>query len=692
MPKCETKTDINQLLSWVSEAQQAHSDWRADSWEDFEFRDGKQWAQKDYARMLEKGIKPLTINRTFPVMNLIQGHYINNQRDIVAKGRTSQDNELGQVMSESIQFVVDQNNGQQLQGRAFEQQITTGFGCLSVGFNPDPRKEKVAIFPHNWYSIWWDPYATPWMNKDQCRYVFTAEWTDLANLQALFPDKAKDLEDQFSNLSADTFVPDIYDEGSQVEDYKKYMSSNYWINTSRKRVRPIEMWYTKISKGFFAIMPNGRVIDLDQVQDVNEEFAVIKQAKEVVTAHVKRMRVATFLHTLLLQDCASPYAHDEYPFVPYVGYLDRYDFPFGIPRQIKEQDSEVNKRRSMALSLLNNRRVIIEKNSTEDENLAHQEANRPDGFIVMKKGQLGKIDIQEMSNLAPAQMDMMAQSEREISEISGANEDTLTNGVKPQSGVSIDKRQQSAATITASLLENARYSQKILGDRVMSLVQNNWTDEKVLRVTDRVTGAEKFVTLNERFVDGTGITVKNDITQASFDLVIANKPMTDTVREKNMELIFTAINKAPQEAIGPLLNLGLELSDIHNKDMLLQQIREVTGVKALDTDLTKEERDANTAAEVQARQEEQDKQANQGDMNVMLEQDVDRSKAELNRAKAKEALANSVIAKQDVDQKGFQIGSQAAQQANVDTEVNDGKGPQPVPKKPDNNVVKQEKK
>ncbi len=691
MPKLECKVNIKQLLNWTDEAQQVHSGWRSDSWEDYEFRDGKQWTTADYSRMKDKGIKPLTINRTFPVMNLVHGHYINNQRDIVAKGRTAEDNEIGQVMSEGIQYVVDQNKGQQRQNRAFDQQITAGFGCLSVGFNPDPRKEKVAIFSHEWYSVWWDPYASPWMDKDDCRYVFTAEWTDLDNLKALFPEKEKEISEQFDQLSSDNFVPDVYDEGSQVEDYKQYMGTGYWANGVRKRVRPVEMWYTQMEKGFFARMPNGRVIDLDTIPDIHQEYNIIQQALEVVTANVKRMRVATFLYDLLLQDCASPYAHDEFPFVPFVGYLDRYDFPFGIPRQIKEQDMEVNKRRSMALALLNNRRVIIEKNATEDENKAYTEANRPDGFIVMKKGQLGKIDIQEMSNLAPAQMSMLEQSEREVQEIAGTNE-LADPSVASQSGVAIDKRQQSAATITASLLENARFSQKMLGDRIMSLIQNNWTDEKVLRVTDRVTGTEKFVTVNERFVEGADITVKNDITQATFDLVISNRPMTDTVREKNMELIFTAINKSPQEAVGPLLNLALEISDIPNKDMLLQQVREVTGMSPLDTDLTKAERDEKARVEAKAKQAKTEKETQQADTQQAAEIDVELSKAELNRAKATEALANADAAKQDVDQKGYQIGVQSAQMMKQAKEVNDGKGPQPKNKKPDNNTTPQEKK
>lgn len=652
------KTDIDTLLSWVQEAQQAFQGWRSDSWEDYEFRDGKQWSSSDIKKLKQKGIRALTINRIFPILNLIQGHYLNNRQDVVAKGRTKQDNELGQVMSEGIHFVSSQNRGHQRSSTAFNDQITAGFGCLSVGFNPDPRKEKVAIFSHKWYSVWWDPYATPWMEKEDCRYAFTADWADLEDLIGMFPELKKEIREHFLSLAdeTDTGRANVNDEGLQIEEYKRYLSSAYWVNGERKRVRPVEMWYTQLVKRWFAIMANGRVIDLDDIENPEEEYLVIQSAREVVSAYVKKMRVATFLDKLLLQDVWSPYVHDDYPFVPYVGYLDRFGFPFGIPRQIKEQDMEVNKRRSMALSLINNRRVITEKGAAENENKAYAEANRPDGYIVLKPGKKNAFEIQEMSQMSQPQIDLLMQSEREIQEISGANDESLGYTARIQSGVALDKKQQTTATITASLLENAKYSQQILGHKIGALIQDSWTDEKVLRITDRITGTEKFVAVNERIHSESGVVLKNDITQAMFDYEITARPMTATVREKNSDLIFSAINKSPPEAVGPLLNLALEISDIPNKDLLLQQIRKATGVAPLNDDLPLEEREALQQQEAEQKEAEAQKEIAQQDETIRLDQ-------EKVKAETLKLLAEADAEKQQADQKGFEIGSKVAQES-----------------------------
>ena len=651
------KADINLLLSWVHEAQTAHQVWRKDSWEDWEFRDGKQWSQAAYAAMEKKGIKPITINRTFPIINLVHGHFLNNQHDVVALGRTKADNELGQVMSEGIQLVVDQNGGQQKVGNAFHDQIIAGFGCMSVDLHHDPRREIVQLNKYPWYSIWWDPYASPWFDKDHCRYVFHAAWKDLETFCAMFPEKNKDIHEKFQYLASDAFIPDVYDQGTEIEDYKRYMSSGHWVNKDRKRIRPIEMWYTHIEKAWFALMPDGRAIDLDSLGDVHNQYAAIQAAREVVSANVKKMRVATFLDTLLIQDTSSPYIHDEYPYVPFVGYLDRYDYPFGIPRQIKEQDMEVNKRRSMALSLISNRRVIIEEKAAKDINKVYDESNRQDGFIVLKAGKKGAFEIQEMGSLAAAQVDLMNQSEKEIQEIAGANDEMLGYETHGQSGVAIEKKQQQSATITASLLTNARISQRMMGERIMALIQNRWTEEKILRVTDRVTGAEKFVAINERVYNNGTIEVRNNITQARFDIQIASRPMTDTMREKNMELIFSAINKSPAEAVGPLLNLALEISDIPNKDLLLKQIRAVTGVNPLRDDLTIAEREKLEMEEAEAQKAKQEEAYALEVRDKTLELDAKQADIEKTKAETEQIRSEIGTKKQEADTKSFEAGS-----------------------------------
>jgi len=629
------KPSITDMLGWVNEAENAHRDWRAESWEDYEFRDNKHWKQQDYTDLMNKGINPLTINRIFPVVNLLSGHYNNNRQDIVAKGRTQLDHEISQVMTEAIAFIMDTYGGYDLISRAFSDQVIPGIGFLAPGLNQDPRKERVKLEYIKWYSMWWDPYADPWLSPETCKYAYRAEWKDTESLKLAFPSKAADIEDHVGEMSAS---PDLFqntlDIGTEVEDQTRFLSSRSFVGGNRRRVRPVEMWYTVPKKVWFSIMPDGTAQELDPEGDPNGAFQAVQASEQTVATMVKKVRVRTFLGKLVLQDSESPYPHEQYPFVPFVGYLDRYNHPFGVVRMIKEQNMEVNKRRSMALSLISSRRTIMEKNTAENPEHVYEEANSQDGFIVLNDGKKGTFEIQEMAQLAQPQLDLLHDSEREIKEIAGTNDESLGYKSPAESNVALENKQNRSFMMTSELLKNLKKSQRLLGEQVSALVQNEWTGERVLRVTDRMSGVEKFVEVNQPYYSeesGT-IEVRNNITNGRFDIVITDRPMTDTVREKNLELIFSAIQKSPPEAIAPLLSLALELSDLPHKDRLLQQIRMVLGVEPIDPLLSTAEAEAK-AKERQAAIEQQAQQEAAFDQQ-MKQLELQKKEAEIAKAYA----------------------------------------------------------
>jgi len=157
--------------------------------------------------------------------------------------------------------------------------------------------------------------------------------------------------------------------------------------------------------------------------------------------------------------------------------------------------------------------------------------------------------------------------------------------------------------------------------------------------------------------------------------------MTDTIREKSMENIFAALNKAPPEAIGPLINLAMEISDLPNKDELLPQIRKATGLSGFD-DMSTAEREAQEKQEAEAKAEQEQKQQQQEDIDIQLEQDKKAAETEKIRAQTKVELQKVAIDKQDVDQKGFQIGQQAVQMAQNNEKEGPTRSEQSHPKNP----------
>ena len=582
--------DTRKFNEWVFEAQNASKDWRAESWRDCEMFDGEQWSDAMLRKAIDAGIEPLTINQIFPTLSLVIGSQALNKQDVIAKARTHKDGELAQIMTEGIKYVMDQSGGEFKISEQFKSQVTAGFGCLSVGYDNDPRNEIIKIGARDWKEIWWDPYASPWMDINECRYVFHSKWVDLHNIFPMFPDKKAEINEAFqSSVNYIDSRNSMTDEATEVE-WKKRIGSGGWLDATRKRCRPVEMWYTVNEPAFFLRYPDGSIEEMPENQPIMIQFQKIQQSVEVIQAIVKRMRVCTFLGDMVLEESRTPYAHDDFPFIPFVGYLDRFNNPYGVPRQIRDMQIEVNKRRSMALRLLNARRVIMETDAVEESNkqAIYEEANKPDGFLMVRSGAMEKIKIVEQAQLAPSQMSMMNSSEQEIQRVSGVNADMSSMGHRASEAVGVvENRTNQGVTITAPLFENMRRSIQRLGEQIVAAIQHKWTGEKVLRITDRMSGAERFVEINKKYETQYGMyEVKNDVTQGKYDVVIAEIPIADTMREQSMNLLVEWTKKSTPEMVPHILSAALELSNIPNKDRLLAKIKPLLGISPDDDDLS----------------------------------------------------------------------------------------------------------
>lgn len=630
--------DIKTALGYVEEARAASRDWRKESWRDSEMYDGKQWTEEAYQRAIDYGIDPLTINRTFPAVNLVLGSLELNKANIIAKGRTAKDGAIAEVMSEAIAYVLDQNEGEFLIKQAFRDAAVPGIGWLYAGFNNDPRREKLRLDCRDWKEVFWDPFASPWLEGDKCRYAFHQRWMDLFDLQAMYPQRAKEIEEAFSGLTAhDSDYSYLDDEADRVEQDKRILGSTRWSDPERKRIRPVQLWYPVLEPATFALFSDGSCFEVDLRMPDMRVMQLVQNAQQIIKTSVRKLRVKTFIGSYELEDRPSPFVHNEYPFIPFVGYIDRNLNPYGVPRMIRGQNEEVNKRRSMNLAMLQKRRIIVEEGAADDLDRIYEEANKPDGFITLKPGGRGKFEIIEGAQLSQYQIQVLEQSEKEIQQISGANAESLGYQSNAQSGRAIELRRQQGTTVMASLFGNYRRSLNRLGKILVANVQNTWTAEKVLRITDKMTSAEKFVTVNQRVLsDGGVLEIKNDITQGNYDIIVSDAPATDTIREQNMNLLIEWCKQAPQEAIPYLMGMAMELSNLPNKDQLMERLKPLMGIKPEEMDMQPEQLRQLMAQEAEQRAQEEQK------MKAIQEQ---LAQFGLQKAQLENALLQAQIAK-----------------------------------------------
>ncbi|MDD5245376.1 MAG: hypothetical protein PHU49_15315, partial [Syntrophorhabdaceae bacterium] len=468
----QTNPGIQTFLGWVGDSYEAFADNRADQWRDQEMYDGVQWTPDQVQQLKDVlGVYALTINKTFPTVNMLLGMQMASQTDIAAKGRTIQDTDVTQIASGSIKFVLDQNEGRSKISDAFRGAVIPGFGCIEVLKNPDPRKEIVKLAVRSWQYMWWDHHGDPWFDVDTTRYVFLQKWVDLHDLVGTYPEKKREIEEAYFTAPS-TAVSPFYPYAETGSIWRPFAATNdgnsfngaMWFDKVRKRVMPVEMWYTVRKELTFAIFADGRAFELEGRPDT-EIGELVRACQQVVKGYVPKMRVTNFLGDVLLEDGPTPHGHDEFPFATFVGYTNRFNQPYGVPRQIRDMDIEINKRRTTALAKLNAKRIVVEEGAVDDMAVLRQEAMRPDSLIILKRGKHlnENILVEDQSNEIKSQMDLLRESEREIGEISGGISESMGYESNVISRVALQQKSQRGNMITASLFENLKKGKSRLG-------------------------------------------------------------------------------------------------------------------------------------------------------------------------------------------------------------------------------------
>lgn len=674
-PQYGKATGIKCLNNWVQEATEAHGFWHKEAWTNWRFKDGDQWSAEDKKELADaKEINPITINKIISIIEDLKGEYIARQQYIQAKGRTQDDAEISQLMTESIAYVLDQCGFYNFGHLVFDDQITAGYAPVYCGYQPDPRNEKIIARRRPWYTVFYDPFGDPWLNPQESRYVFYRDWKNTEDIKAAYPNKSYEINELAEQDAG-------YDSSVDIsQDREDFIKENGWFSHDGKRCRPVEMYFAVNQQGMFAILPDGTAEEIDADENPERAYFLVTNSVKITQATVKKVRKAVFLGNIMLEEDKKPFGHDLYPYAQHVGYLDAFGFPYGVPQHIREQNMEVNKKRSMALALLGAKRTFYEENSVENENELFEEVQRINPFIRLNQNATGTVVVEDNGGgLAAEQLELMRDAEREIREISGRNSEQQGGGGANQSRVAFEAKVGQSSQQTATLFQNEKIGRLQVGKLISSLIQttDTWTNERVLRVTDRVSSAETFHTLNESIVGENGeITVRNNLAQGKFDFVISDAPVNDTIREKNVELIMAAINKAPPEAVGPLLMIGMDLANLPNKDSWLPHIATAMGTDMVDYGLTRSEREEKLLAKnnALAQKEELDAQLEYQERTAAIQKEqasvvesqqearLDAAKAETERIKARGAAYNNEL---KTYQEGYKIQKELERQRGI---------------------------
>jgi len=596
---------------------------------DEDFYDNEQWSEEDKAVMEERGQMALVFNVIANAVDWILGTERRMRTDFKVLPRRKEGGKQAEKKTQLMKYLEDVNRTAFDVSRAFADAVKVGIGWLEDGVQDDSEGEPIYSRYESWRNMLRDSAGTE-LDLSDARYVFRSKWVDEDVAIALAPDRVDVIRGAIDSDRTSTLEEDGDEAMDSLEnDLDGVNEGSYDSDHQRRRLRLIECWYrTPI---MVDVMKGGDFRgEVYEPGSRGHEESLKSGEAQLIKKTVYRMHVAIMTTNALVYVSESPYRHNSFPFTPIFGKIrGRNNQPYGVIRNSRDIQVDVNKRAAKALHILSTNKVVMDEGAVDDLDEFQEEMARPDSVIVKKPNKA--LDINVDRELAPAHLQLMANSIKMIQSVSGVTEENQGMQTNATSGKAIQARQDQGALSTSGYFDNLRYARQVQGEKQLSLIEQFFTEEKQFRITN-MRGRPEYVTVNDGMPE-------NDVALTKADFIISEESWNATRRQAEVETLFNLIGQlgqaAPQLAL-VMVDLLVESMDLGNREELVKRIRQVTGQRDPDAEeLTPEEQ-----AQEQAKQQQQEFQMRM----AMAELAEKEGKAAKAQADAQKAGADSQLA------------------------------------------------
>lgn len=550
-----TSPDLARMCRMFEESEDATRPAREKAERDRDYYDEKQWTPAEAAALKRRKQPVVTFNRIKRKVNSILGLEKQTRKDPKAFPRNPNDEQAAQAGTDAIRYVCEDSRWDDKRSSATENLIIEGTCAIMVGV----KKAKSGIDPDiirlPWDRLFWDPHSAEFDFSDAA-YMGLVIWSDLDDAVTKYPDAQEALESTWAL-------------GRNSETFDDKPKDKLWSDYARKRVRIVEIYYKHAGKWMLCIFTKGG---------------------------------------FLVDPMDSPYLGEdgepENPIKAVSLYIDRDCNRYGEVRTMIGPQDEINKRRSKALHLINQRQLRVSPNLGQDAEAVRKEVAKPDGVFV---GEKDDVEVLPTNDMAQANLALLQEAKNEI-DLLGPNAALAGKGTQDQSGRAIMAQQQGGMLEAATILDRVRVLSLAVYRSVWCRVRQHWTAERWIRVTEneknlRFVGLNRPVTMIEDAAEKLGITrenfqqmaqenpqavqqlaalaqspqaqqvvrIDNAVAELDVDILVDEGIDTPTIAaeqfDQMLKMAGTGLLQIPPDVL-------IEASSLRNKDRLLEMLKQ----------------------------------------------------------------------------------------------------------------------
>lgn len=504
------------------------------------FFQGVQWDPAVLSELREQRRPGLTINKVLGTLSSIMGEQIDLRTEIAYRARYGAPSGTADTLTKLFRYISDQNQLNWVRSEMFADGAITSRGYVDVRMDythsvtgdikisnlnpknviPDPDADQYD--PDKWDDV----ITTKWMSCDDIEYLYNAADAELLRHRtdggwAYGYDSVERYRNRFGG------------------DLPQLLGSEDQKHVARV-IRTVDRQYRKLTKlKYFVDVKNGDRKCIPETWDRNRiaEALSAAQGQLIVDEHVgKKIRWTVTADDVVLKDDWSPYEH--FTVVPYFPYF-RYGRTIGLVENLIDPQELLNKTTSQELHVVNTMansgwkiRHGALANMTPDELEQHGART---GLVLEVNGDPDKDVVKIQPNQIPQGLDRLSvKGENYIKTVSMRGDAQLGMARADASADQIEANKASSDVGLRKPMDNLERTDFILARVVLSLVQNFYTDPRIMQIThNNLTGEQSEISIN--WPDPNTGELMNDVSMGEYDITVVSQPVKQTLEQSQFD-------------------------------------------------------------------------------------------------------------------------------------------------------------
>jgi len=505
-----------------------------------------------YSNIPSNRRRQFNFNRIRRVINMVGGKQRQDRKSTIAQAREGSSEQTADDFSDIISWVYQKDNVYNTLSDSFESgALTTGFSLLNLWLDRsiDPSSGDLRVNHLAYNSYMCDTFFRK-QDLSDCSFVNTRKWVTNQEAALLLPDR----EEEIMKMR-----PSRY--GNKDQRFY-FMPENY--NFTTRNLLPYDEYYyqTTRKQKLLVDTKTGETMEWTGDKERLQMFLATYPQVKVQTINKPTTRMAIIINEKVMYEGPNLLGIDRYPFVPVLGYWDPDNIYFmwrmqGMVRGLRDSQFLYNRRKAIELDILesqiNSGMKVMEGSLVDDNDVLKAGQGQP--VFIKQTAPLGMESVQQFQapQIPPTTMQLSEMLAREITEISGVNEELLGSAADDKSGVLAMLRQGAGLVTLQRLFDQFDLSQKILGEITIEAIQKNFTYGKVKRILGKEPSPQFF-----------------DKNFGRFDCEVAEGLLTDSQRKLDFIQLLN-IKQAIPDAPIPIEFL-IDKAPIHGKKELKDAI------------------------------------------------------------------------------------------------------------------------